>query len=73
MPFGIHFVDIPIRPSQRAPIRFTFFWPADERWEGRDYAVNVEQKGSEGMAKPTRSTVDQDPQIPAMTRAARAG
>lgn len=36
---GIDYVDIPIPPGQRAPIRFTFFWTADPRWEGRDYAV----------------------------------
>ncbi|MBI1899265.1 MAG: glucan 1,4-alpha-glucosidase, partial [Acidobacteria bacterium] len=39
---GIGFVDIAIPASQRAPIRFTFFWTADERWEGCDYAVAVQ-------------------------------
>ena len=39
---GIEFVDIPIRPEQRAPIRFTFFWTASDRWEGRDYIVSIE-------------------------------
>jgi len=39
---GIGFVDILIPPAQRAPIRFTFFWNAANRWEGRDYAVAVE-------------------------------
>jgi len=24
-------------------IRFTFFWPAAERWEGRDFAITVEK------------------------------
>jgi glucoamylase len=36
---GIGYVDLPIAPQQRAPIRFTFRWLADDRWEGRDYAV----------------------------------
>jgi len=40
--FGIHFVDIPIAASQRVPIRFTFFWLDEKRWEGTDYTVNVE-------------------------------
>ena len=40
---GIEFVDIPIPPTQRAPIRFTFFWPASDRWEGRDYEVAILQ------------------------------
>jgi glucoamylase len=38
---GIHFVDIDIGPGNRAPIRFTFRWLAGDRWEGRDYAVEV--------------------------------
>ncbi|MBI3911857.1 MAG: glucan 1,4-alpha-glucosidase [Armatimonadetes bacterium] len=38
---GIEFVDIPILPTQQAPIRFTLFWPAAGRWEGRDYEVAV--------------------------------
>jgi len=39
---GFHFVDIPITDVQRAPIRFTFFWTVENRWEGRDYVVAVE-------------------------------
>lgn len=39
---GVEFVDIPILPTQRAPIHFTFFWTADGRWEGRDYQVTVQ-------------------------------
>ena len=38
---GIDYVDIPVPPGQRAPIRFTFFWTADARWAGRDYAVPI--------------------------------
>lgn len=38
----IEFVDIPIRLTQRAPIRFTFFWTATDQWEGHDYAVAIE-------------------------------
>jgi GH15 family glucan-1,4-alpha-glucosidase len=41
MPLGIEFVDIPVAPDQRAPIRFTLFWTADGRWEGRDYEVAI--------------------------------
>ncbi|MFQ6096586.1 MAG: glycoside hydrolase family 15 protein [Armatimonadota bacterium] len=37
----IGFVDIPIGKRQRAPVRFTFYWTEDGRWEGRDYVVNV--------------------------------
>lgn len=38
---GIEFVDIPVLPAQRAPIRFTFYWTASSRWEGRNYEVSV--------------------------------
>jgi glucoamylase len=40
--FGVEFVDIPITPAQRAPIRFTLFWPESNSWEGRDYLVEVD-------------------------------
>lgn len=40
---GIAFVDIPVPPTQQAPIRFTFYWTADGRWEGRDYEVAVRE------------------------------
>ncbi len=39
---GLFFVDLRTSNEQRAPIRFTLFWPAENRWEGRDYAVSIE-------------------------------
>jgi glucoamylase len=38
---GVEFVDVPIPAAQQAPIRFTFYRTATERWEGRDYVVAV--------------------------------
>lgn len=38
---GIAFVDIPVPPDQRAPVRFTFFWTDTEHWEGHDYTVEM--------------------------------
>ena len=38
---GMDFVDISIPLRQAAPLRFTFFWTADGRWEGRDFHVDV--------------------------------
>jgi glucoamylase len=38
---GIHFADVATVPGDRAPVRFTFFWLDDGRWEGRDYKVDV--------------------------------
>jgi glucoamylase len=39
---GFHFVDIPVPAARQAPIRFTFYWAVENRWEGRDYLVAVE-------------------------------
>jgi glucoamylase len=41
---GHEFVDVRVRPGQRAPVRFTFFWTSSRRWEGRDFQVGVERK-----------------------------
>jgi glucoamylase len=38
---GVEYVDIPIPLEQKDPIRFTFFWPENKSWEGRDYSVTV--------------------------------
>lgn len=38
---GIHSVDIVVPEGQRAPVRFTFFWPEAGRWEGTDFQVEV--------------------------------
>ena len=38
---GVDFVDIPVAAGQVAPIRFTFYWTAAGRWEGRDFRVDV--------------------------------
>jgi glucoamylase len=40
---GIDFVDIPI-PEQKAPIRFTFLWINENRWEGKDYTVELQAR-----------------------------
>jgi glucoamylase len=37
----IEFVDIPLPEQQKNPIRFTFLWLEENRWEGKDYTVNV--------------------------------
>ncbi len=40
---GIEFVDL--LPSQpQAPIRFTFYWLKDNRWEGQDYTIKVQAR-----------------------------
>ncbi len=42
---GIEFVDIPV-PQQDAPIRFTLLWVEENRWEGKDYKVEVKAAGA---------------------------
>jgi len=40
---GISFAEIPVGRHQSPPLRFTFFWPETKRWEGRDFAVDVQK------------------------------
>ncbi len=42
--YDIHFADISISADQRVPIRFTFFWPEGQRWEGRDMQVQIVER-----------------------------
>lgn len=54
---GIEYVDLPILPAQRSPIRFTFFWTDADRWEGRDYEVTVRELPAT-RSNPTSATGD---------------
>jgi glucoamylase len=36
-----HYADIPIPAEQTAPVSFTLYWLDEQRWEGRDYDVQV--------------------------------
>ncbi|MBI1390596.1 MAG: glucan 1,4-alpha-glucosidase [bacterium] len=38
---GIRYADIPVKKRQKAPIRFTFHYPEEPRWEGVDYSVKI--------------------------------
>ncbi len=38
---GRHYVDIAVPKAQSAPIRFTFYWRTAQRWEDRDFQVEV--------------------------------
>ncbi|HEY3369064.1 MAG TPA: glycoside hydrolase family 15 protein [Symbiobacteriaceae bacterium] len=38
---GIHFVDLKPNLERWSPIRFTFYWTGESRWEGRDYEVAI--------------------------------
>ena len=39
-----YYVDLPIGPGAKAPIKFTFFWTDSDTWEGRDYTVSVSSR-----------------------------
>jgi glucoamylase len=39
---GIHCVDITVPRGQIAPVRFTFYWYGAQRWEGRDFQVEIQ-------------------------------
>jgi glucoamylase len=41
-PLGLTHVDIEVAADETAPIRFTFRWRDPERWEGRDYVIEIE-------------------------------
>jgi glucoamylase len=40
----IHFVDLQVPEGQKAPVRFTFFWREEGRWEGKDFLVEVDEE-----------------------------
>ena len=60
---GIHFVDISVCEEQRSPIRFTFLWTAEHRWEGRDYLVKVEASNSDLQADSRRCDMKSNVQL----------
>lgn len=38
---GLHFFDIEIETTQSAPLCWTFFWPQESTWEGRNYVIEI--------------------------------
>jgi glucoamylase len=38
---GVDFLDVPVVDRPGATVRFTFYWPGREAWEGRDFGVEV--------------------------------
>ncbi len=41
-----HYADIPTAAGQSGGIDWTFFWPGDHRWEGRNFGVQLESPGT---------------------------
>ena len=48
---GIDFVDIPLPHENAEPIRFTFLWLEENRWEGEDYTIEVQASKAELKAR----------------------
>jgi len=41
---GVHVVDLPTAAlSVGSGVDFTFYWPDEQRWEGRDFRVDIEE------------------------------
>ncbi len=49
---GIEFVDIDVW-EQKGPLRFTFLWREDNRWEGKDYTVEMRARAASWVRKAT--------------------
>jgi glucoamylase len=48
---GVHFVDIVTDKDHSDPLRFTFYWTAESRWEGKDYEVALQARAVEAGRK----------------------
>jgi glucoamylase len=48
---GVHFVDIVTDKDRSDPLRFTFYWTAESRWEGKDYEIALQARAVEAGRK----------------------
>ncbi|HLH76382.1 MAG TPA: glycoside hydrolase family 15 protein [Candidatus Binataceae bacterium] len=39
----LSYIDIKLPPEQSAPLRFTFYWKDERRWQGQDYQVAMKR------------------------------
>ncbi|MBS0420949.1 MAG: glucan 1,4-alpha-glucosidase [Proteobacteria bacterium] len=53
---GVHYLDIPVAPTQSAPLRFTFYWPKCGTWGGQDFEVAV--RAGEGRRSSSSHTAE---------------
>jgi glucoamylase len=48
---GLHIVDLPAQAVlEGKQVRFTFYWPGADRWEGADFSVRIEAMPKSGPA-----------------------
>ena len=38
---GLDYVDIQVPPTQTAPLKFTFYWPLTQSWQGQDFQISI--------------------------------
>jgi glucoamylase len=55
---GIHYVDVPTAPGDRAPIQFTFYWPEVGHWEGSDFQVQLFEPSGDRVEPARRAPAD---------------
>lgn len=48
---GVHYVDIVPAADAGTPLRFTFYWPGESRWEGKDYEIALQARTVEAGRK----------------------
>jgi glucoamylase len=53
---GLHYVDLEALGHAGAAWTFTFFWPLDDRWEGRDFRVEARAADSVPPPRPSPAT-----------------
>ena len=50
---GIDYVDVPLPPNQTS-VKFTFLWLVEDRWEGKDYVIEVQAPAAEAQVTRTK-------------------
>ena len=64
---GVEFADI-LLPRQDAPVRFTFLWLEENRWEGRDYKVEIQTRPNAASEHGAASSLSSDTYVLTETR-----
>jgi glucoamylase len=54
-----YFADIPVPVEQTAPVSFTLYWLEEQRWEGRNYDVQVTRPAEPPRERTKRPAVKQ--------------
>jgi glucoamylase len=44
---SVHYVDIVTGTDSVSPLRFTFYWTSESRWEGKDYEIQLQAREAE--------------------------